>query len=211
MRMSGSSLLSEQGVAIAAAGGPLVVNIDGGTVSGGARLLHAYDAAGTPVTSINLTASSGGILTGAASAGPASVANINLQTGSQWTGAALNINNVAIDGASSWKIPADSQVGDTVTNLGLIAFTATLSVDSSAWMLQGGEDVAQSSVLRGDDRLHLGGMLGRPVSAEPVRVQAGPRRARPQGLDRLDQYRLPVRFAVLPRAGVRRFDAKYAW
>jgi len=32
-------------------------------------------------------------------------------------------------------------------------------VDSTTWLLHGGAEVAQWSVLRGDDRLHLGGML----------------------------------------------------
>jgi outer membrane autotransporter protein len=33
-------------------------------------------------------------------------------------------------------------------------------VNSTVWMLQGGGDVARWSVFQGDDRLHLGGMIG---------------------------------------------------
>jgi len=118
VRMNGGSLTSEQGNAIEAYGGPLVMTVSNGNVAGGAALLRAFDT-----SSIDLTASSNSILGGDAIAGPTSRANISLLTGSQWTGAAQNINNATVDGTSTWNVSGNSQVREMVTNQGLVAFT----------------------------------------------------------------------------------------
>jgi autotransporter family porin len=49
--------------------------------------------------------------------------DIDLQTGSHWTGASLAATNVTVDPTSQWTIPANSVVTQDVFNAGLIEFT----------------------------------------------------------------------------------------
>ena len=53
----------------------------------------------------------------------------------------------------------------------------TFDVNSTAWMLQLGGDVAQWSIFRGDDRLHLGGMLGYNWGSSTGRATGNPFKA----------------------------------
>lgn len=54
---------------------------------------------------------------------------------------------------AGWVRLVGKDIGSRTSN-------GTFDVQSTAWMLQLGGDVAQWSVFRGDDRLHLGGMVG---------------------------------------------------
>lgn len=165
-RMTGGSLTSEQGIALAASNGPTVATLEGATVTGGLRLLHAYNASGTGLpTSLNLTATSSSVLTGDASAATAATANLNLQTGSQWTGAALSINNVTTDATSTWNVAGNSSVRESVNNAGLLAFTppaaGAFSTLTTTNYTGGGGTLRVNTLLAGDgaasDRLVING------------------------------------------------------
>lgn len=125
VRLAGGSLVSQDSTAIDAQG-PLTVTITDGAVAtgGGGLLLDAIaNTFGTQATFVQVNASNASILTGDARADAQSTANIDLDTGSHWTGAALDITNVDVDGTSLWSMTASSNVTDQVTNAGLIDFT----------------------------------------------------------------------------------------
>lgn len=124
-RLSGGSLISTDGVAIAAQGPLNVTTTNGAVVTGGDALLRAFNQSAffPQPTVVQLDASGGSILTGDAFAEPLAIANINLTTGSRWTGAAFDVTNVSVDPTSTWTMTASSTVTQQVTNAGLIDFT----------------------------------------------------------------------------------------
>ena len=95
VRLSGGSLTSAKSTAIEAEG-PLKFTAGNGAVvtGGGGLLVDAIDNPGAGVgvfqpTLVQITASGGSILTGDARAKSASELDIDLMTGSHWTGASL--------------------------------------------------------------------------------------------------------------------------
>lgn len=125
VRLAGGSLVSEDSTAIEAQG-PLTVTITNGAVvtGGGGLLLDALaNTLGTQATFVQINASNASILTGDAQADALSTANIDLDTASHWTGAALDVTNVDVDATSVWTMTANSNVTNQVTNAGLIDFT----------------------------------------------------------------------------------------
>ncbi|WP_205746418.1 autotransporter outer membrane beta-barrel domain-containing protein [Dyella amyloliquefaciens] len=124
---SGTSLTSLTGVAVDAFG-PLQLTVEQGssiTGSGDEGLLYAYRGYSTQPqqTYVQLDASDS-TLSGLAQADTYSRADISLANRSSWIGEAFYVTNVNVDGTSSWTIPASSVVSNTVTNAGLIQFTA---------------------------------------------------------------------------------------
>lgn len=124
-RLSGGSLISTEEIAIAAQGPLNATTTDGAVVTGGQFLLVAFNQSSffPQPTVVQLDASGGNVLTGDALAEPLAIANINLMTGSHWTGAAFDITNVTVDPTSTWTMTASSTVTQQVTNAGLIDFT----------------------------------------------------------------------------------------
>lgn len=106
--------------------GPLDVTVtDGAQVSGGRWLLDAYGndpTYGSP-TVVNLSASDS-MLNGLVEADAASTAHVSLADHSTWIGESFYATNVSIDATSHWMMPASSVVADTVSNSGLVDFTA---------------------------------------------------------------------------------------
>ena len=114
VRLSGGSLTSAEFTAIEAEG-PLKFTASNGAVvtGGGGLLVDAFDNTGAGVgafqpTLVRITASGGSILTGDARAESESELDIDLETGSHWTGASLAATNVSVDPTSRWTIPARS-------------------------------------------------------------------------------------------------------
>jgi len=70
----------------------------------------------------------------------------------QWTEQQTFENDDKRRGAG-WVRLVGKDIGSRTSN-------GTFDVQSTAWMLQMGGDVAQWSIFRGDDRMHVGGMLG---------------------------------------------------
>jgi hypothetical protein len=111
-RLSGGSLISTEEIAIAAQGPLSVATSNGAAVTGGQLLLAAInqDPFFPQPTVVQLDASGGSVLTGDALAEPLAIANISLMTGSQWTGAAFDVTNIAVDPTSTWTMTASSTV-----------------------------------------------------------------------------------------------------
>ena len=96
-------------------GGDATLQADSATLNGGIFV----DSTSTA----NATLANKTVMTGDSLAQSGGTLNINLLSGSTWTGAALPVTNVTVDPSSSWTITADSTVTSTTTNAGLIAFT----------------------------------------------------------------------------------------
>ncbi|WP_441477441.1 autotransporter family protein [Bosea sp. 2KB_26] len=124
VRIAGGSLVSSSAPAVGAQG-PLTLTVtDGAVLTGGdGNLLVTFASTGAQLTAVQLDASNGSILTGDAVIGAQTTANINLATGTQWTGAAFDVTNVTVDPTSTWTVTASSTVTQQVTNAGLIQFT----------------------------------------------------------------------------------------
>lgn len=126
VRLSGGSLVSTDQTAIQAQG-PLDVTVTNGAVvtGGGGFLVQAFDQSAffPQPTFVRLDASGNSILTGNAMAAPLSRLDISLSSGAQWTGAAFDVTNVAVNPTGIWNVTADSNVTNQVANAGLIAFT----------------------------------------------------------------------------------------
>ncbi|PWK60316.1 autotransporter outer membrane beta-barrel domain-containing protein, partial [Aminobacter sp. AP02] len=122
--LSGGNLTAADGVAVGAEG-PLNLTVNGAVVTGGGGyMLVAYENSfGPQPTLVQLNASNNAVLTGHAQAEPLANANINLATGSHWTGGAFDITNVSVDPTSIWTMTASSTVRQQVTNAGLIDVT----------------------------------------------------------------------------------------
>ncbi|SOZ19667.1 putative Outer membrane autotransporter barrel [Cupriavidus taiwanensis] len=125
--MSGGSLASPAYALYAQ--GPTELAFDSGAKVTAPVLLHAAENVnfqGMPFpqsTLVNLNASGKSELNGDAQARPNSIANINLMTGSKWTGAAFDISNVSVDPASTWNVTGDSILAQQLANAGTVAFT----------------------------------------------------------------------------------------
>ncbi len=90
---------------------------------GGGFLLEAFDNTfGPQATDVQLNASAGAILTGDATAGALSTADIDLAGASVWTGAALDISNVSTDATSLWNVTASSLIRADLVNNGTVNF-----------------------------------------------------------------------------------------
>jgi outer membrane autotransporter protein len=125
VNLSGGSLISQQGMGIAAQG-PLNVTATNGAVvtGGGGFLLGAFNnGVGFQQTVVQLNASGGSVLTGDAFAQSSSIANIGLSTQARWTGAAFDVTNVDVGPTSTWTVTANSNVTQQTTNGGTIQFT----------------------------------------------------------------------------------------
>jgi outer membrane autotransporter protein len=123
--LTGGSLISTESTAVQAQG-PLNLSTSGTVVTGGGGLLiEAFASTFGPAqpTIVQFDASAGSILTGDALANPLTAINLNLTTGSHWTGAALPITNTTVDPTSTWTVTADSVVTQQTSNAGLIEFT----------------------------------------------------------------------------------------
>ncbi|MBA2402594.1 MAG: autotransporter outer membrane beta-barrel domain-containing protein [Bradyrhizobium sp.] len=70
-----------------------------------------------------LTLQNGTTLSGNAAADATSTLNMNLASGSTWTGAANNATNVSVDPTSNWRMTASSTVSQSLTNAGLILYS----------------------------------------------------------------------------------------
>jgi len=140
-----------QGEAISSMGGSVDLNINGGYLDG-ATLIHVADNVIDPATTIaagttnlnvsntylngtvgaivdsgtlNLNLAQSSSLNGDINVtGPAATANLDLLTGSQFTGAAHGVNQINIDASSNWQLTGDSTV-NTTTNAGTVAFAAS--------------------------------------------------------------------------------------
>ncbi len=121
--LTGGSLVSTADTAVIAQG-PLNLTASGTTITGSNFLLRAFNnGAGFQPTAVQFDASNGSVLTGDALVQSLSTANINLSTGSSWTGAAFDVTNVGIDPTSRWTVTASSTVTQNTSNAGLIQFT----------------------------------------------------------------------------------------
>src|SRR5262245_43409717 len=116
--MSGGSLVSEASTGMDVQGPINISFSNGATATGGNGLLiGAFDnPAGFQQTNAQLSASGGSTLFGDAFAQSGSILDIKLLTGSQWTGAALDVTNVSLDPTSVWIMTASSTVTQQVTN-----------------------------------------------------------------------------------------------
>ncbi|WP_157971449.1 autotransporter outer membrane beta-barrel domain-containing protein [Dyella sp. C9] len=104
--------------------GPLQLNASQGSlVQGTTGLLYAGLSSGSQSTYVHLNADDS-TLSGLAEAGTTNLADISLANHSSWTGEAYYVTNVNVDATSSWTIPEDSLVYQTLTNAGLVQFTA---------------------------------------------------------------------------------------
>ncbi len=121
--MVGGSLLAEQGDLVRSEGGALDVTLDTVlTGTGSGMVLNVLDDAAGNHGSVNLSALNT-ILDGDIFAAADNIANVSL-SGSELTGAANNATNISLDADSLWNMTASSTVSDTVTNAGMIAFSA---------------------------------------------------------------------------------------
>lgn len=124
LKLTGSSLASEQDAALYASGGPVVVTMIGASADGGSLLLDAVANAFAPqATSITVNASGASTLDGDARADATSAANLALATGSHWTGTAIAVTGVDVDASSRWSVTGNSVVRATLANAGTTAFT----------------------------------------------------------------------------------------
>jgi hypothetical protein len=104
---------------------PRVMNVE----SGGDATLQASSATLNggifvdSTSSANATLTNKTVMTGDSLAMSGGTLNINLLSGSTWTGAALPVTNVTVDPSSTWTVTANSTVTGAVTNAGLIEFT----------------------------------------------------------------------------------------
>lgn len=71
---------------------------------------------------------------------------------------------------AGWVRLVGKDIGSRTSN-------GTFDVQSTAWMLQMGGDVAQWSIFRGDDRLHVGGMIGYNWGSSTGRASGNPFKA----------------------------------
>ncbi|PRA80963.1 hypothetical protein CQ054_20695 [Ochrobactrum sp. MYb29] len=121
--MVGGSLIAEQGDLVRSEGGALDVTLDTVlTGTGSGMVLNVLDDAAGNHGSVNLSALNT-ILDGDIFAAADNIANVSL-SGSELTGAANNATNISLDAGSLWNMTASSTVSDTVTNAGMIAFSA---------------------------------------------------------------------------------------
>lgn len=140
--------------------GPLGVNISNGAqVAGTTGLLYARamdTSNGNESTVVNIYTTGTSTLSGLAEVDASSIGNIALNDHSQWTGAAWNLTNIFVNTTSSWIIPAESTVSQTVTNNGLVSFTAPQSdvyknLFARNYVGGSGSVLAINTYLAGDD------------------------------------------------------------
>lgn len=121
--MIGGSLIAEQGDLVRSEGGAIDVTLDTVlTGTGSGMVLNVLDNTAGNHGSVNFTALDT-ILEGDIFAAANNIANVSL-FGSELTGAANNATNISLDADSIWNMTASSTVSNTVTNAGVIAFSA---------------------------------------------------------------------------------------
>ncbi|WP_165488559.1 MULTISPECIES: autotransporter outer membrane beta-barrel domain-containing protein [Dyella] len=122
--------LSSDGYAMLGQGVSDIAATNGASITGGQWLLYAEGintSGGDAATLVNLSASGASRLSGLVEADSDSTANVTLTDRSSWVGKAFYASNVSVDGSSSWSIPASSVLSGTLTNNGLVAFTAPVA------------------------------------------------------------------------------------
>ena len=122
VNLTGGTLISAASTGIEVQG-PLNLTTSGTTVTGGGGLLlQTFASTFGPAqpTALQFDASNGSVLTGDALVAAQTTANINLTTGTSWTGASFDVTNVDIDPTSSWTVTASSTVTQLTRNAGLI-------------------------------------------------------------------------------------------
>lgn len=103
--------------------GPLELDAGAGSsITGTTGLLYAGPSSGAQATYVKLNAD-GSTLSGLAQASTTNRADIALANHSSWVGEAFYVTNVNVDATSSWTIPADSLVYETLTHAGLVQFS----------------------------------------------------------------------------------------
>ena len=120
LALDGAKLASVTGDAISVDGAVATITAMNGTTisSGSGNLVSA-----TNLSDVALTVDDSS-LTGNLIADAASVANGQLLNSSQLTGAIQSWHDLSVDATSSWTITANSNLTGTVTNAGLVEFTA---------------------------------------------------------------------------------------
>jgi outer membrane autotransporter protein len=120
LTLDGAKLVSVTGDAISVDGAVATITAMNGTTisSGSGNLVNA-----TNLSSVALTVD-GSALTGNLMADATSTANGQLLNSSQLTGAIQSWHDLSVDATSSWTITANSNLTGTITNAGLVEFTA---------------------------------------------------------------------------------------
>ena len=111
-----NSHIESTGVAISQNNGEATIEISEGSVVEGGTYLLNVGAQGKTV----LNAKSGSQLIGDVSVATGGEANLSLATNSSITGALDNVDSLKLDGTSSWKMTADSNVQDLDLNGGTV-------------------------------------------------------------------------------------------
>ena len=188
VNLTGGSLVSSADTAVVAQG-PLNLTASGATITGGGGfVLEVFDNyADFQPTAVQFDASNGSRLTGDARVGPLSTANINLKTGSSWTGAAFDVTNVSVDTTSRWTVTGSSTVTQDTANAGVIQFTpptgdptllASYKTLTSQNYIGAGGQIGLNTYLGADgspsDRLVINGGLASGNSPLLVANTAGP-------------------------------------
>ena len=104
--------------------GPLLVTAQQGSsiTSTSDLLLYAGVSGGPQSTFVQLNADDS-TLSGLAGAEAQARTDITLTNHASWIGESFYVTNVNVDDTSTWTIPADSIVSNTLTNAGLVQFT----------------------------------------------------------------------------------------
>ncbi|MDR1529065.1 MAG: hypothetical protein LBS40_01385 [Burkholderiales bacterium] len=128
VNMFNSSLISG-GATVGAMGRlDLVLSNASSLTAGSEQLLAAYDNTNSDIpTWVRIAAYGGSTLVGDAEIQPgakAARADISLNDGSRWAGAALPVSNVIVDPSSIWMVTAVSTLSQQLTNSGRVEFTA---------------------------------------------------------------------------------------
>ena len=120
LALDGAKLASVTGDAISVDGAVATITAMNGTTisSGSGNLVSAANLSNVALIVDNSS------LTGNLIADAASVANGQLLNSSQLTGAIQSWHDLSVDATSSWTITANSNLTGTVTNAGLVEFTA---------------------------------------------------------------------------------------
>lgn len=122
VNLTGGTLVSAASTGIEVQG-PLNLTTSGTTVTGGGGLLlETFASTFGPAqpTALQFDASNGSVLTGDALVAAQTTANINLTTGTSWTGASFDVTNVDVDPTSRWTVTASSTVTQLTRNAGLV-------------------------------------------------------------------------------------------
>lgn len=122
VNLTGGTLVSAASTGIEVQG-PLNLTTSGTTVTGGGGLLlETFASTFGPAqpTALQFDASNGSVLTGDALVAAQTTANMNLTTGTSWTGASFDVTNVDVDPTSRWTVTASSTVTQLTRNAGLI-------------------------------------------------------------------------------------------